>query len=267
MNFNIPGLNQRNTFPFKKKVPGILTFLFSCLLAVVPAFAGKMSGIVVDRQSNLPLETVSIVNVHTGKEVITDASGKFTIEVFKGQLIEFRTAGYNVARINVKSENLASWYNIQLNESNTIIDEQFLRRDYFAEAKIDSIKRRELYQQALDHYKLTGLDIIQHPFDAMSKRNRMIWRFQQNYEYWEQDKFIDYVFNDRLIVQLSQLSSDSLELYKRLYRPPYVFIRNMNEYQYYTYIKNTVQEFRERSARKEFIRPEEQPYEPYNSER
>ncbi|MNS05159.1 hypothetical protein D3C72_365560 [compost metagenome] len=246
---------------------GTLAFLFCCLWSIVPTFAGKMNGIVVDRMSNKPIDGVSIVNVHTGKEVITDAAGKFNIEVFKGQLVEFRVAGYDVATVNVKSDNLAAYYNIQLNESNTIIDEQFLRRDYFAEAKIDSIKRRELYQQALDHYKLTGLDIIQHPFDALSKRNRMIWKFQQNYEYWEHNKFIDYVFNDRLIVQLTQLSSDSLELYKRLYRPPYVFIRNMNEYEYYTYIKNSVREFRERSARQEFTKPEEKPYEPYNSER
>lgn len=241
--------------------------LFLLLGNHFPAQAAKMVGIVIDRLSMQPIEEVSIVNVHTGTEVRSDGKGQFSIEVVKGQLVEFRVAGYDVARVNVKSNNLAAFYNIQLNHNNTVIDDQFLRKDYFTAAKLDSLKRREIYKQALEHYKLTGLDIIQHPFDAMSKRNRMIWKFQQNYEYWERDKFIDYVFNDRLIVQLTQLDSDSLELYKKLYRPHYNFIRAMNEYDYYTYIKNSVQEFRERSARNEFNKPEEKPYEPYNSER
>ncbi|RQO30894.1 hypothetical protein DBR32_09280 [Taibaiella sp. KBW10] len=225
-----------------------------------------MVGIVVDRISNKPIEEVSIVNVHTGLEVKTTKNGQFEIEVQKGQLVEFRIPGYDAARVNVKSDILASYYNIQLTESNTIIDDRFLANS-FAGAAIDSIKRRAIYKEALEHYKLTGLDVIQHPFDALSKRNRMIWKFQQNYEYWERDKFIDYVFNDRLIVQLTQLNSDSLEMYKRLYRPNYNFIRVMNEYDYYTYIKETVRNFRERSARQEFNKPEDKPYEPYNSER
>lgn len=243
-----------------------MALLLLLLCVQVLSFAGKMVGIVVDRVSNQAIEDVSIVNVHTGVEVKTGASGKFEIEVQKGQLIEFRVPGYDVAHVNVKSDILASYYNIQLNESNTIIDERFLSNS-FAMAAMDSVKRRAIYKEALEHYKLTGLDVIQHPFDALSKRNRMIWRFQQNYEYWEKDKFIDYVFNDRLIVQLTQLSSDSLELYKHLYRPNYSFIRAMNEYEYYTYIKQTVQNFRERAARREFDKPEDRPYDPYKGER
>lgn len=214
------------------------------LLLHLPAFAVPIKGIVLDLLTALPLQGVSITNVHSSLEVHTDEKGSFELEVAKGELVEFRIAGYDVARVRIKSEQNLPFYKIQLKEALTLIENQLAARDYFMGAKIDSIKRHELYQQALDHYKLTGLDIIQHPFDAMSKRNRMIWAFQKNYEIWEKDKFVDYVFNDRLIVQLSGLDEESLEQYKKRYRPPYELIRGMNEYQYYSYIKDTVKDFR-----------------------
>lgn len=208
------------------------------------SFAVPIKGIVVDLLTMQPLPGVSITNVHSSKEVQTGENGSFELEVARGELVEFRIAGYDIARVRIKSEQNLPFYKIQLKEAPTQIENQLTIQDYFMGAKIDSVKRRELYQQALDHYKLTGLDIIQHPFDAMSKRNRMIWAFQKNYEIWERDKFVDYVFNDRLIVQLTGLDEESLELYKKRYRPPYELIRGMNEYQYYSYIKDSVKDFK-----------------------
>jgi len=235
-------------------------FLVSGLLVLLHlhTFAVPIKGIVLDLLTELPLSGVSITNVHSSKEVQTDKNGSFELEVAKGELVEFRIAGYDVARVRIKSEQNLPYYKIQLKEAATQIENQLVARDYFMGAKIDSIKRRELYQQALDHYKLTGLDIIQHPFDAMSKRNRMIWAFQKNYEIWERDKFVDYVFNDRLIVQLSGLDEESLEMYKKRYRPPYELIRGMNEYQYYSYIKDTVKDFKLWQERQK--NPDTKPY-------
>lgn len=228
-----------------------LSFLQKSLFLIVlvallglHAVAVPIKGVVLDLLTGRPLPDVSITNVHSSKEVFSGANGSFELEVAKGELVEFRMAGYDVARVRIKSEQYQPFYKIQLKEAPTQIENQLAVQDYFMGARIDSIKRRELYQQALDHYKLTGLDIIQHPFDAMSKRNRMIWAFQKNYEIWERDKFVDYVFNDRLIVQLSGLDEESLELYKKRYRPPYELIRGMNEYQYYSYIKDTVKDFK-----------------------
>lgn len=235
-------------------------FLVAGLLVLLQlhAFSVPVKGIVLDLLTALPLSGVSITNIHQGKEVQTDKDGNFELEVAKGELVEFRMAGYEIARVRIKSEQNLPFYKIQLREAPTRIENQLIARDYFMGAKIDSIKRRELYQQALDHYKLTGLDIIQHPFDAMSKRNRMIWAFQKNYEIWERDKFVDYVFNDLLIVQLSGLDEESLELYKKRYRPPYELIRGMNEYQYYSYIKDTVKDFKLWQER--LKNPETKPY-------
>ncbi|HTO16116.1 MAG TPA: hypothetical protein VLZ83_10105 [Edaphocola sp.] len=205
-------------------------------------YAVKIIGKVVNLSTDKPLMEVEISNVHSGMTVVTPKDGTFEMEVKTGDLIEFRLADFQVARVKIKSENVANFYYIQMQVAPTNIENQLIQ-DYVMGAKIDSIKRRELYQKALDHYKLTGLDIVQHPFDAMSKRNRMIWRFQKNYEIWEKDKFIDYVFNDRLIVQLTGLNAENIEEYKRRFRPSYDQIRGLNEYDYYSYIKETVKLF------------------------
>jgi hypothetical protein len=246
---------------------GWITLVLGLLLIVVlplSSSAARMVGKVVVLGSELPLKEVTITNVHTAQEIKTDNEGLFVLEVKKGELVEFRKAGFEVARVRVKTDSLAKYYYIQLKLQPTTIESQ-LTHDYFMGARIDSIKRRELYQQALDHYQLTGLDIIQHPFDAMSKRNQMIWAFQKNYEIWEREKFVDYVFNDRLIVQLTGLEVGDIEEYKYRYRPRYELIRGMKEYEFYAYIKNTVKDFKR--IRRQEQENKNNPVDQYNYDR
>ena len=239
--------------------------LFFLLSSVSASFAVRMTGKVVDFGSSKPLASVNIYNVHSGKGMTTDESGNFTLEVKKGDLIEFRKLDYKVARVSIKSDNIPKYFHIQMSEGAFELDE-VLVMGRGLDPVVDSAKKRELYRQALEHYRLDGLDAVQHPFDALSKRNRQIWRFQKNYEYWEQDKFIDYVFNDRLIVQLTNLGSDSLQIFKKLYRPSYPMIRSMNDYQYYTYIKESVARFRKSKMRIEALPGNKNDFEIYESE-
>ena len=237
-------------------------FLLSILIFCVSqlSFATKIVGKVVDLGSKKALTSVSVFNIYTGEEFITLGNGLFEMEVKKGDLVEFRVPGYEIGRVRLKSDSVANYYLIQLIPTSTKIENQ-LYQDYFTGAKIDSIKRSELYSQALNHYTLTGLDIIQHPFDAMSKQNQKIWAFQKNYQFWEKEKFVDYVFNDRLIVQLTGLKGDDLDEYKKQYRPQYEQIRSMNEYQYYTFVKKSVEEYLKRKEDKT------KPRENYNYDR
>ena len=118
----------------------------------------------------------------------------------------------------------------------------FSKNGYASRAPLATfiIQNAYVYQRALEMYKLEGMDILQHPFDAMSKRNRQIWAFQKHYEFWEGQKFVDYVFNEKLIGQLTNLSKDSIQLYMRVYRPSYNLIKSFyNDYEFYEYIKET----------------------------
>ncbi len=87
---------------------------------------------------------------------------------------------------------------------------------------------------------------MQHPFDALSKRNRQIWAFQKHYEYFEKEKFINYVFNERLIRQLTKMDSTQTAEFMYYYRPSYDQLKAWTEYEFYEYIKTTAAAYRRR---------------------
>src|SRR5690606_16909788 len=111
------------------------------------------------------------------------------------------------------------------------------------------IKYYNLYKHQLEFPKLKGYQAIQHPFSALSKKNRQIWAFQDHYAWFQQEKYIQYNFNEKLITDITGLAADSVQMYMQMFRPTYEELRSMNEYTYYNYIKRTVELYRERGIR------------------
>ncbi len=199
-----------------------------------------MKGRVYDMKTNQPMANVNIVNTYSQTGMTTDSSGNFTLNVEKGHLIEFRRIGYKVVRIRIDSGQLP-FYNIGMKEGAFDLEEVEIRGNNY---KLDSVERFETYKWAIEHYKLEGLDIAQHPFDALSKRNRQIWAFQKRYEYFEKEKFVDYVFNAKLISRITPLKdSADIILYQRYYRPSYEQVKAWSEYEFMEYIKQTAAAF------------------------
>jgi hypothetical protein len=202
-------------------------------------FALIMKGKVYDMKTNQPMPNVNIVNTFTETGMTTDSSGTFTINAEKGHLIEFRRIGYKIVRVRIEAVALP-YYSIAMREGAFDIEEiQITGKNY----RTDSIENRETYKWAIDHYKLEGLDIVQHPFDALSKRNRQIWAFQKRYEYFEKEKFVDYVFNAKLIRKITKVDSTDMETYRRYYRPTYEQVKTWTEYEFLEYIKRTAAAF------------------------
>lgn len=193
------------------------------------------------------MENVSIINTFTNQGMVTDSSGNFTLNVDKGHLIEFRRMDFKIARVRIESDNLP-YYQIAMKEGVIDLQEVEIRGSNF---KSDSIEHYETYKWAIEHYKLEGMDIIKHPFDAMSKRNRQIWAFQKRYEYFEKEKFVDFVFNEKLIKRITSLkdSADIFE-FRRQYRPYYEEIKLWTEYEYLEYVKNSADAYLRRKQRR-----------------
>jgi hypothetical protein len=202
-------------------------------------FALVMKGKVYDMKTNQPIPNVNVVNTFTETGMTTDSTGMFTINAEKGHLIEFRRIGYKIVRVRIEAATLP-YYSIAMKEGAFDIEEiQITGKNY----RTDSIENRETYKWAIEHYKLEGLDVIQHPFDALSKRNRQIWAFQKRYDYFEKEKFVDYVFNAKLINKITKIDSTDMETYRRYYRPSYEQVKAWTEYEFLEYIKRTATAF------------------------
>lgn len=223
----------------------IVLLLLSTCLSLMARAQIVMQGRVTDIADGKPVANVNIENIYTRLGTVTDSSGKFSLTVARGELIEFRKIGYKIARVRIPQGNVPPYFKIIM-EKGAVELPEFTVRDKYRDYKTDSVRYYETYKRELEFPALTGLDVIRHPFSALSKRNRRIWAFQKEYDTWEKQKFIDYTFNEKLITHITGLQGDSLQEYRLRYRPTYEMLRNFSDYDYYLYIKQSAEHFRNR---------------------
>ncbi len=203
----------------------------------------SIQGKVTDFGNSLSMEQVVIKNIYTGRGFITDTSGRFSMEVKKGELIEFSKVGYQTARVRIYSDDQPSYFNIIMRKKPIELKEVEVR-DKNMVYTIDSAKRFEDYKLQLNKQAPDALDIIANPMDYLSKSTRDKIRFRELYYEFEKEKFIDYYFSEKVITQVTDLSRDTLNVFMRLYRPSYDMMRGWNEYEYYSYLKAAATEIR-----------------------
>jgi hypothetical protein len=233
-----------------KIMRGYISLAGSLLLWLMQtiAYAQSIQGQITDGSTNTPIDDVAVMNLHTDAGVLTDDNGKFSLGATKGQLVEFRKTGYKVIRIRLPMGTLPAFFKVVMEKANIELNGVEIAaasRDY----KTDSLRYYMLYKESLEFPQLTGMQAIAHPFSALSKRNQQIWAFQKHYEWYQQQKYIDFTFNERVVASVTGLRGDSAQIYMQMFRPTYDQLRGMSEYAYYTYIKRTVAAYRERGPR------------------
>lgn len=224
-------------------MPRALLFLF-LFIGCSPVYAQTIKGDVMDMETKHPIKGVSIQNIHTSFGVTTDDSGSFIIVATSGQLLEFVKPGYKTVRVRIPQGFIPPYFRIIMQKGLPSPGDNIAQNRY--NYKKDSLTSYEIYKHELDYPRLSAFDAMQHPFSALSKRNREIWRFQEEYDYFEKEKYIDRTFSAAIITRITGLQGDSLRNYIRRYRPGYEQLRNMNDYSFFSYIKNTVHNFRSR---------------------
>lgn len=217
------------------------TFICAMLLSK-SLWSQNVKGKVIDALDLKPMSMVLVHNIHTDQKVYTDENGNFQISGGKDELIEISDFGYKTVRVRLfenSIKNLEIKLHIQPVEYDEVV--VFQRNP---NRKIDSIQTAEIFKRSLEFKKLDALETINHPLTAFSKSNRQKWAFQERYEKMEKEKFVEYTFNDEIIQKLTNLGSDSIQLYKNKFRPQYEWFEYWNHYQYYNYIIKTVEIFR-----------------------
>ncbi len=199
-------------------------------------------GEVYDDGSKKPIADVNIENIYTSLSEKTPENGTFMIAAASGQLLEFKKQGYKTTRVRIPNGYIPSYFKIALQKGFYKLPDN--RHDTRYNYKSDSLASREMYKHELDFPKMSAIDMLASPFSAMSSKNREIWRFQEDYEQSERDKYVDKTFNPELINRFTGLTGDSLKKYMIRYRPEYEQLRGMSDYTYFNYIKQTAHYFR-----------------------
>ncbi|MBS1616854.1 MAG: hypothetical protein JST06_12145 [Bacteroidetes bacterium] len=215
------------------------------LLMMLP-FAGwaqSIQGVVATAQAG-PLTGVEIQNIYSGDQVLSADDGHFVIAVQPGQLVEFHKPGFKTARVRIGGRT-AAYYRIVM-EPGVAIMPELHDGSGFKSFQDDSLYYHNLFKKQIDFPVLTGWRAFQSPFSALGKTNQNMIRFQHEYAWLEQQKYVDYTFNPKLIAQLTGLKGDSVQTYMRQFRPSYELLRAMPEYDFFRYVKTTVDIWRER---------------------
>lgn len=224
-------------------------FIFICCYLSLLCIGHKISaqtlikGIVKDFANQQSIDNVNIRNIYSMQGMTTKADGNFEVVVKKGELIEISKVGYETVRIRIQHEKEPSFYAIELSRKPVMLREVDVKGKPI-DFKRDSLKFRETYDIIMRKPTLDEIDMRSMPLAMLSKKNRQEWAFQEMYRQWEHEKYIDFVFNDKLIQRITYLEGDDLTEFKSTYKPTYEFLRSATEYEFLDYIKRSYFDFK-----------------------
>ena len=219
-------------------------------------------GKVIDGEHHQPLTGVSVLNISKGTGALSDSSGKYQITATDFDRLVFSYLGYrsDTVQINALYQRQVIDITLQKNEFSIQPVDIWGRRPDYAR---DSAERREWFSGALNEDKTNGWGAVAHPisalYDALSGRQKRLWRFQKDYKAFEQQKYINARVHPKQITELFDLEGDSLKAFLLWYKPSYYFVRQASDYDLLVDIKAAVQRFR-----KEYVKNPDADFENQN---
>lgn len=194
-------------------------------------------GEITDFETNSALENVNIRNIYNLNGMTTQSDGKFMLEIKKGELFECSKVGYQTIRIRITNEKEPNFYKLVMQKVPIQLREVDIKGKPL-DFKKDSIRYRQVYNLELSKESKDEIDMRSMPLAMLSKKTRQEWAFQEMYKEWEREKYIDFVFNERLVNRITYLEGEELETFLRIYRPRYEFLREASQYEFLDYIKH-----------------------------
>lgn len=245
-----------------KFLPGLKTSLllsFFILLSVFVKGQIIISGTVYD-STKLYVVPGVIVKSTNGNSTITDSVGSYHINTTESDSISFYYANKPTQKFPVKSINNYNDFDISLQvrifEKYKLLKEiKIFSKSY----RQDSAENRYAYSKIFDYEKPRlrstytpgtppGLDINELIKMFHFKRNKMNLAFQKRVIADEEEKYVNYKFNNSLLTRVTGLKGVLLEKYKMQYKPGFEFITTATELEFYEYILSTAGKFKKQEG-------------------
>lgn len=214
-----------------------------------------VSGTVYDSSKLYTVEGV-IVKSTGGASTLTDSSGVYHISTLEKDSISFFYNNKPTQKFPIKSISNYNSFDVALRVR---VMEKY---KYLKEVKIfsksykqDSAENRLSYSKIFDYQKPglrstytpgspPGLDLDEVIGMFRFRRNKMNLAFQKRLLQEEEDKYVNYRFNNSLLKRVTGLSGVDLEKYKMEYKPSYEFIVTASEVEFYQYIIASASKFK-----------------------
>lgn len=233
----------------------VLPLLFQLLVCVQSFSQITVSGTVYDSTKLYVVPGVDVSST-SGLHTVTDSLGAYHIDVSTADSINFFYRGKSTVKFPVKTMSSYSAFDISLrvriNAKYKVLQGVTVFSNTYTK---DSTENRMEYSKIFNYEKPginssfepgggAGLDLDALIGSFNYRRKRENLAFQKRLVDDEQEKYVNYRFNPKLIRRVTHLSGDTLTLYIRLYKPDYYFVSTATLTQFYQYILNTSYAFK-----------------------
>ena len=214
-----------------------------------------ISGTVFDSSKLYVVPGVNVAST-SGVLTTTDSLGAYHINVSENDSLSFFYKGKSTVKFPVKTIGNYTSFDISLrirvNAKYKLLQGVTVYADNYHR---DSIENRMEYAKIFNLEKPgirststpgepPGLDIDELINMFHFKKNKQNLAFKKRMVEDEEDRYVDYRFNSKLIHRITGLGGDTLAKYKKLYRPSYYFCVSSTLAQFYEYLLNTSYSFK-----------------------
>ncbi len=208
-----------------------------------------LRGVVIDDNTQKPLQHVLVENKENKNYAYTDAQGSFIINATKGQTITFFHSGFELTVLKFEEENKK--VQVSLVPLNTLPKGASSLSAY----QKDSTQRRKDYAIILnrekDKIKMTISPtslVITNPISSwlqyIMPESKMRLRFQKNFQKWEQQKFINARYNAALVSSITKLNNEQAERFIGEHPMTYDYARAVSDVELKMWISNRYKNWR-----------------------
>lgn len=224
---------------FLRYVFTILVLFFS-----VAAFAQEreIEGMIIDKETQFRITRVKISNLNSKRQIFNDSRGEFRIAVKNGEKILAEADGYYKDTLIYSGQSVLIFrlkkMAILLKEIEVKDSVTTARKKYEETRKeFHSLKRLGNNEDILS-IGSGGVGVsIDAIWSAFSREGRNARKLIDVINRDYMNNFIDERFNKKLVVEVTGLNGDKLEIFMKNYRPSYYFVYGANEYDLISYIK------------------------------
>lgn len=221
-----------------QNILGII-LLFICWSNLVNA--QQLQGIVYDLESSKALSEVEIKNLRTGEEVVTDMQGNFTISAKMNDYLSLLAHGYERDTAFIYQEGINRIYLVRDNAT-ILIDEVVVSK--ITDSRLThEIERARNNSQAVETSPSRGGLRIS-PSRLFGREARQARAAIEVLEEEKEQRNVNRVFTNELILSLIPMEREELLLFKDGYRPSYEFIQQASKEDLTAYIIEAYAKFK-----------------------
>lgn len=206
----------------------------------------RVGGTVFDMSRTVPVKSV-MVKSNSGNVAFTDSLGHYSILISENDSLWFTYAGKSTAKFSVGSLPNYDAFDVAIHVTLANTRSRMLPevRVYGRNYKQDSIQNRinnakvfnfnkQPLQSATDlNSGVSGFDLDAIVGAFRFRHIKNMEKLQQFLLEKEQQNYVDYRFNKRLVRRITLLDSAELEKFMKIYRPAYEFASTTSDYDFH----------------------------------